>query len=432
MRQPPKWIEFHRYPTVAGTALLATGVTVASWASLDVSPLFENAMIRHGELWRLVTSILPHAGMVHLVFNIYWLWVFGTLIEEIYGHFKTLGLILLFAIIPNTFEYAFSAGGIGLSGVGYGLFGLLWVLSRYDERFRDAMDGRTIKLFILWFVFCIFATLANIMAIGNIAHGTGAVIGLLTGLAITLPQRRVSLAAGMGLVLALGLWGATLGRPKVNFSTYASYEECKWGFDAMKAGHNQEALRWLQSAARYHSNQGSCLTDLGYVYQTLDRPSEALTAYRKAAEMGEPDSEFYIGEMYRTGSAGLPKDAQQALHWYHKAAEHGSPDVLNNVAWAMETSSDPAVRNPATALDYARRAVNADKDNPKPYVLDTLAYAYFLNKQYEDAVKTEQQASELATPEEQKEYSTKMKVYQLALQVEKKLPKRDKQLARGD
>ncbi|MGZ4859418.1 MAG: hypothetical protein ACXV8M_07670, partial [Candidatus Angelobacter sp.] len=60
------------------------------------------------------------------------------------------------------------------------------------------------------------------------------------------------------------------------------------------------------------------------------------------------------------------------------------------------------------------------------------AYAYFLNKQYEDAVKTEQQASELATPEEQKEYSTKMKVYQLALQVEKKLPKRDKQLARGD
>ncbi|HXO39382.1 MAG TPA: rhomboid family intramembrane serine protease, partial [Candidatus Acidoferrum sp.] len=158
MRESPKWTEFPSYPVTVGTGLLAIGVTVAWWTKMDVSPLMEDAMIRRGEVWRLVTSIFPHVGALHLIFNLYWLWVFGTLVEQVYGHFKTAALILLFAVGPNACEYAFSVGGVGLSGVGYGLFGLLWVLSKRDERFRDAIDHRTIQLFVIWFFFCIFAT----------------------------------------------------------------------------------------------------------------------------------------------------------------------------------------------------------------------------------------------------------------------------------
>src|SRR5215472_15144378 len=189
MRQPPKWTEFFRYPVVSGTALLAVGVTAAWSAGVDVSRLFESAMIRHGELWRLITSMFPHLGVLHLIFNIYWLWVFGTLVEQVYGPVKTAGLILLFAIGPNALEYAFASGGVGLSGVGYGLFGLLWVLSKRDERFRDAIDQRTIQLFVGWFFLCIVLTALNILPVGNIAHGAGAVFGILAGFVITLPER---------------------------------------------------------------------------------------------------------------------------------------------------------------------------------------------------------------------------------------------------
>src|SRR5262249_35919136 len=143
------------------------------------------AMIRRGELWRLITSIFPHGGILHLVFNVYWLWVFGTLIEEIYGHLKTAALIVLVAAVSSAMEFAFASGGIGLSGVGYGLFGLLWALSRNDQRFVDAIDRRTVELFVGWFFFCIIATLTKIMPIANIAHGSGAVLGILTGLAIS-------------------------------------------------------------------------------------------------------------------------------------------------------------------------------------------------------------------------------------------------------
>src|SRR5271166_5260619 len=213
MRPPSKLRESLRYPIVAGTALLAIGTTLAWWAKIDISPLFETAMVRRGELWRLVTSIFPHAGILHLGFNVYWLWVFGTLVEEKLGHLKTAALILLFAVGSGAWEFALASGGVGLSGVGYGLFGLIWMLSRYDGRFKDAIDARTVQLFVGWFFFCILTTVTHVMPVANIAHGAGAVLGILAGLAITLPDSRGPIVAGLGAVLLIGLWGATLGRP---------------------------------------------------------------------------------------------------------------------------------------------------------------------------------------------------------------------------
>src|SRR5436190_3786217 len=122
MRPPPKLTELPRYPIAGGISLLAIVATGLWWAGRDVSPLLETAMIRRGELWRLITSILPHADILHLAFNVYWIWVFGTLLEQVFGPIKTAGLILLFAVVPNALEFAFSVGGIGLSGVGYGFF----------------------------------------------------------------------------------------------------------------------------------------------------------------------------------------------------------------------------------------------------------------------------------------------------------------------
>jgi membrane associated rhomboid family serine protease/TPR repeat protein len=412
MRQPPSWTEFFRYPVISGIALLATGVTVAGWAKLDVTPLVENA----------ITSIFPHVGILHLIFNVYWLWVFGTLIEEVYGHVKTVALVLLFAIVPNALEYAFSAGGVGLSGVGYGLFGLLWILSKRDERFRDAIDQRTIRLFVIWFFFCILATVTNLMLIGNIAHGAGAVLGILTGFAITMPERRATITAGIGSIFVFAIWASTFGRPSVNLSAYGSYDECKWGYDAMRSNHNDEALKWLQIAARYRSNPASCLTDLGFTYQRLGKTEQALSAYRKAADMGYAEGQYYLGTLYENGSGGAPKDAKQAVYWYRKAAEHGAPDELNNVAWALATSPDPSVRNPVAALEYARKAIAAEKDHPSPHVLDTLAEAYYVNGQYEDAVKTEQRALELLTGENKNDYLKQLDKYQLALVNNKQPP----------
>ncbi len=292
MRSAPKLKEFPQYPVIAGTAILAIAVTIAWWSKVNVSPLFETAMIRRGELWRLITGIFPHVDILHLAFNIYWLWVFGTLFEQVYGHLGTAALIGLFALGSGSLEFAFALGGVGLSGVVYGLFGLLWVLSRRDDRFRDAVDKNTVQLFVAWFFFCIAMTAMHISPVGNIAHGSGAVLGLLTATAITLPRRRILTAASIGVILLFGLWGSTLGRPWINLSGKAGYEEGKWGYDALVANRNQEAVRWSGDAVIYQPKLPVYWFNLGIAYQRLGNKTAAQAAYQRAHQL-EPNEAKY-------------------------------------------------------------------------------------------------------------------------------------------
>jgi membrane associated rhomboid family serine protease len=302
VRPGPRLTEFPRYPIAAGLSLLAIVVTGAWWLGRDVSPLLETAMIRRGELWRLVTSILPHDGILHLGFNVYWIWVFGTLLEQVLGPIKTAGLVLLFGAVPNALEFAFLTGGIGLSGVGYGFFGLLWILASRDERFRDAVDPMTAQVFIAWFFICIVATLTNVMPIANIAHAGGAVLGVLVGFAIARPDRRFPIIAGIVAFVLLSLCAATVWRPRVNLSGRQGYEEGRWGYDALMANRNQEAVRWLRDAVTYQPKKSVYWFDLGIAYERLKDMPAAIKAYRKAADLGNAAAKSYLSELYTIGS----------------------------------------------------------------------------------------------------------------------------------
>jgi membrane associated rhomboid family serine protease len=292
MRPAPKWTEFPQYPVVAGTAILAIAGTIAWWSKVDVSPLFEAAMIRRGELWRLITGIFPHVDILHLAFNIYWLWVFGTLVEQVYGHLRAAALIAFFALGSGSLEFALAVGGVGLSGVGYGLFGLLWGLSRYDDRFRGAVDQKTVQLFVVWFFFCIAMTVMHISSVGNIAHGAGAVLGILTASAIVVPHRRLLIAASIVAILLFGLWGSTLGRPRINLSGKVGYEEERWGYDALVANRDQEAARWLGDAVIYQPKKPVYWFNLGIAYERLGNRTAAQAAYQRAHQL-EPNEAKY-------------------------------------------------------------------------------------------------------------------------------------------
>jgi membrane associated rhomboid family serine protease len=295
MRTPPRLTEYARYPVVAGVAVLSIAVTVARWSGVDVASLLDSAMIRRGELWRLLTSILPHGDILHLAFNVYWLWVFGSLVEEVLGHLKTAALIVLFAVGSSAMEFAFLRGGIGLSGVGYGLFGLLWMLSERDPRFHDAVDKSTIQLFVVWFFFCIVTTWFNIMAVANIAHGAGAVLGILTGLALSLRRNRALAATGAATFFLLSLVAATVGRPFVNVDKQG-YEEFKWGYDALLDSRNDEAVRWLRDAVRYEPGESVFWYDLGLAELQSGRRAEAYAAFQRAHNL-EPNDPVYSEAM---------------------------------------------------------------------------------------------------------------------------------------
>ncbi|HKO03516.1 MAG TPA: hypothetical protein VJW51_02150, partial [Candidatus Acidoferrales bacterium] len=114
------------------------------------------------------------------------------------------------------------------------------------------------------------------------------------------------------------------------------------------------------------------------------------------------------------------KDSAQALYWYRQAAERGDAEAMNDVAWQYATSEDPAIRNPAAALDLARKAVSLEHEHPEPEHLDTLAEAYYLNAQYEDAVKTEEQALALSSGKEKESFQANLGRYREALHDKKR------------
>jgi TPR repeat protein len=237
----------------------------------------------------------------------------------------------------------------------------------------------------------------------------------LTGLAITRPDRRALMVAGVSAVLLVGLWGSTSGRPKINLSGREGYEEAQWGYQALAGNRNKEAVRWLRDVVSYQPRSSESWYDLGIAYQQLGDKEKSVNAYRKAADLGNAHAQTLLGRLYAAGGGGLPKDNGQALYWYRKAAAQDDPDALNNVAWEYATSSNPAIRNPVAALEYARKAVDLQKDDPDANHLDTLAVALSLNGQNEEAVKIEQQAIALASPASKEEFQKRLEKLQAAL-----------------
>lgn len=100
------------------------------------------------------------------------------------------------------------------------------------------------------------------------------------------------------------------------------------------------------------------------------------------------------------------KMEDRALIAYEKALalEPSNPEILNNLAWLLLTAERLELRDPLTALTLARAAASIQ---PKGYILDTLATAYWANGLIEEAVHAERQAI-FADPAQRRFYQSQI------------------------
>jgi GlpG protein len=157
------------------------GVRTIYWHYLDE--------IRAGQVWRLVTPIFIHFGVIHLVLNILATLVLGGQMEARRGMLRFLLFVLFVAVLSNLAQYylghsRFKNGEFlpdggpnfgGLSGVGFGIFGYLWAKSRLEPRLGLDISSDKVLVMMGWYVLCWLGVFG---AVANVAHTAGLLLGL--------------------------------------------------------------------------------------------------------------------------------------------------------------------------------------------------------------------------------------------------------------
>ena len=102
-------------------------------------------------------------------------------------------------------------------------------------------------------------------------------------------------------------------------------------------------------------------------------------------------------------------DNKEAIQYYDRIIERDNHQAgaLNNLAWLLVTGKDTDPGELHRALNLARRAVEL---KPEPEFMDTLAEAYFVNGNREEAVRVIKEAIEKAT-RNRKYYESQLKKF---------------------
>jgi membrane associated rhomboid family serine protease len=169
--------------------------------SLAFNPLFLLPADGFYEPWRALTALFVHSPntVLHVLFNMFSLYIFGRILEPMLGPWRFLALYLLSGI-GGSFAVLLLAGGsvVGASGAIFGLMGALFVFGRQ-------LGGNVRSLLII-----ILLNLASGFFLPSIswqAHVGGLAVGVLvaTLLVQTRAERRrrqqIAALTGLGVVL---------------------------------------------------------------------------------------------------------------------------------------------------------------------------------------------------------------------------------------
>ncbi len=135
--------------------------------------------LRAGEFWRLITPIFLHFGVIHLLFNMLWMYDLGRRVESLLGTGKYIAFVLTAALVSNFAQYYFKHPNFGgMSGVVYALIGYAWVQYRYAGVMWLYLGPSGMFIAMLWLAMSMANPASNV---ANWAHGVGLLVGAILG-----------------------------------------------------------------------------------------------------------------------------------------------------------------------------------------------------------------------------------------------------------
>jgi rhomboid protease GluP len=142
-----------------------------------------NILIAYGQYWRLLTAMFLHIGLAHLFFNTYALYIYGPIVERLFGKYKFPVVYLVSGLTGSLLSYMFSSNhSAGASGAIFGLMGaLLYFGQRRKDIFRRVFGS---NLFIIIGFNLLYGFMNS--GIDNWGHIGGLIGGYFTAYAVGL------------------------------------------------------------------------------------------------------------------------------------------------------------------------------------------------------------------------------------------------------
>lgn len=143
-------------------------------------------LVKAGEIWRLFTSMFLHIGIIHLLCNMYSLWIIGKQLETFLGKFKFLIIYLGSGFIGSLLSVVVhSSVSAGASGAIFGLMGsLLYFGYHYRLYLGSVMKTQIIPIILLNLLIGF-----SLSGIDNFAHIGGLIGGYLFTMALGIPGK---------------------------------------------------------------------------------------------------------------------------------------------------------------------------------------------------------------------------------------------------
>jgi len=151
--------------------------SVSSWFALQ-----SDAVLYHFQIWRLATYMFLHGDFLHILFNMFFLWMFGRELEYEWGGREFLKFYFICGIGAGLLNIVVSSSWtIGASGAIYGIMVAYALLYPNREILIYFLFPVKIKYFVSFLVFiAFFSTMgAQRDMIAHAAHLGGAVIGFI-------------------------------------------------------------------------------------------------------------------------------------------------------------------------------------------------------------------------------------------------------------
>jgi membrane associated rhomboid family serine protease/Flp pilus assembly protein TadD len=381
-------------------------ISVAVGRQFSVAPLFtafknphSDLLIRwganfgpltlSGQWWRLLTATFVHVGIVHLLLNMWALWLLGFLAERIFGRPTYLFVYFFSGLVGSLTTLAWSpAMGIkaGASGAILGIVGALLVVFRFA---RLPYPPRALRSsFNVMLIYASATVLYGFFAGGfdNAGHLGGLLGGVLAGAAATFWGTRehhdeVAISFTGGLVLTFLLAAATLAVRRAD----AYIPLAQRGETQLAQNQVDAALTVLKKAEAAKPNNSRVHVLLGQAYMRKQQAGLAQAELLRAVDLEPKSAEAWstLGLLYIA-----TQRAQEATYALGRAAELApkSADIAADYAFALQLTNrfDESIKQFNRALQ-----LNPGMHGAKV----ALGAVYFKANKLDDALATLQQAA---------------------------------------